>query len=232
MYSLGIFITFSDWNIGMVWSYLPTPVICRTAHFWSFIEGSRTDRWESVSPYGKILCIIRINKCIVLGQQCWVIELFFFCFISNTNIWRYLTLDVIYMRFIRKVTVHHYSQNLSMLRHTNFSIVYNEVIFDVNISPPFPEYNEMGLFKFEDNLLMFNQSIMFIISLFICSISLSGHFPERNIFELSANRRRNKTFETLDRSLIYNRHNNGPRMDPWVTPPVTFLRLELVHVSL
>ena len=43
MDSLGIFSMFSDWNIGMVWPYLPAPVICRTARFWSFIKGSRTD---------------------------------------------------------------------------------------------------------------------------------------------------------------------------------------------
>ena len=38
MYSLGKFSMFSDWNIGMVWSYLPYPVICRTTRFWSFIK--------------------------------------------------------------------------------------------------------------------------------------------------------------------------------------------------
>ena len=85
-------------------------------------------------------------------------------------------------------------------------------------------------FKFKDYLLMFNQSMIFIISLFICSISLSRHFPERNKFESSANRRRNKTSETLDRSLICSRNNNGPRVDPWGTPHAIFLRLELVSL--
>ena len=36
-----------------------------------------------------------------------------------------------------------------MVRHTDFFIVYNEVIVDVNTSPPFPEYNEMGPFQME-----------------------------------------------------------------------------------
>ena len=57
------------------------------------------------------------------------------------------------MRFISKVAVHHYSQKLGMVRHTDFFIVYNEVIVDVNISPPFPEYNEMGLFQIQRQLI-------------------------------------------------------------------------------
>ena len=80
-----------------------------------------------------------------------------------------------------------------------------------------------SFFKFKDYLLMFKPIDNFIITLFICSISLSGHFPERNRFESSANRRRDKTSETLDISSIYNRNNNGPRMDPWGFSACNFL---------
>ena len=96
--------------------------------------------------------------------------------------------------------------------------------------PRFLNIMKWVFFTFKDNLLMFNQSMIFIISLFICSISLSRHFPERNRFESSANKRRNKTSETLDRSLICSRNNNGPRVDPWGTPHAIFLRLELVSL--
>ena len=41
-----------------------------------------------------------------------------------------------------------------MVRHTDFFIVYNEVIVDVNIPPPpFPEYNDMGLFHIQRQLI-------------------------------------------------------------------------------
>ena len=76
-----------------------------------------------------------------------------FCFIWNTNTSWYLTLDVIYMRFIRKVAVHHYSQKFGMVRHTEFFIVYNEVIVDMNIFPSFPEYNEMGLLQIQRQII-------------------------------------------------------------------------------
>ena len=57
------------------------------------------------------------------------------------------------MRFISNVAVHHYSQKFGMVRHTDFLIVYNEVIVDVNISPPFPGYNEIGLFQIQRQLI-------------------------------------------------------------------------------
>ena len=41
-----------------------------------------------------------------------------------------------------------------MVQHTDFFIVYNEVIVDVNISPPFPEYNETGLFQIQRQLII------------------------------------------------------------------------------
>ena len=40
-----------------------------------------------------------------------------------------------------------------MVRHTDFFIVYNEVIVDVNIPPLFPENNEMGLFQIQGQLI-------------------------------------------------------------------------------
>ena len=53
----------------------------------------------------------------------------------------------------RKVAVHHYSQKLGVIRHTDIFIVYNEVIVDVNISPLFPEYNEIGIFQIQRRLI-------------------------------------------------------------------------------
>ena len=85
---------------------------------------------------------------------------YFFLLYISTNTSRYLTLDVIYMRFIIKVAVHRYSQKLGMVRHTDFFIVYNEGIVDVNITPRFLNVMKWVFFKFKDNLLMFNQSII------------------------------------------------------------------------
>ena len=68
-----------------------------------------------------------------------------FSFVLNTSISWYLTFDVVYMRFKRTLAVHHYSKKLGMIRHTDFVLIYNETIVDVNISPSFPEENEMGL---------------------------------------------------------------------------------------
>ena len=179
------------------------------------------------SPYGNTICIIRINKCIVHGQQCWIIEVFFYLY--KIPIPRDI-LPLMWVIFISKVAVHHYSQKLGMVDILIFSLSTTRSLSMWIFPLRFLNIMKWVFFKFKDNLLMFNQSIIFFISFFICSITLSGHLPERNRFESSAKRRRNKTSETLDRSLIYNRNNNGPRMDPWGTPHVTFLRLELVSL--
>ena len=46
----------------------------------------------------------------------------------------------------------------------------------------------------------------------------SGFLPVKNIFESSAKNSEKTLEETLLRSLIYIKNNNGPRMDPCGTP--------------
>ena len=47
-----------------------------------------------------------------------------------------------------------------------------------------------------------------------------GFFPDKNKFESSANSTENILSDTVARSFIYTKDNNGPRMDPCGTPQV------------
>ena len=75
------------------------------------------------------------------------------------------------------------------------------------------------LFKFKDNLFICNQSITLTISSFIVLIRSSGSFPDKNIFESSA-KSKNNFLDTLHKSLIYNKNNSGPNIEPRGTPQI------------
>ena len=81
--------------------------------------------------------------------------------------------------------------------------------------------DEMFFFKFKDNLFSSSQSTTFIISSFMVLMRSSGSFPDRNIFESSANNRENIFLDTLLKSLIYSKNNKGPRIEPCGTPNKT-----------
>ena len=67
---------------------------------------------------------------------------------------------------------------------------------------------------------MLSQSRTLHISLFTKVTRSLGFFPVTNKFESSANSSENKTFDTFDRSLIYNKNKIGPRIKPCGTPHV------------
>ena len=74
--------------------------------------------------------------------------------------------------------------------------------------------------RLRDNLLILSQSTTFTISAFIFMTKSSGFLPVINMLETSANRSENMTSDALARSLMYNRNNNGPSIDPCGTPHV------------
>ena len=75
-------------------------------------------------------------------------------------------------------------------------------------------------FRLRDNLLILSQSTTFKISAFIFVTKSSGFFPVINMLESSANKSENITSDAFARSLMYNKNNNGPSMDPCGTPHV------------
>ena len=74
--------------------------------------------------------------------------------------------------------------------------------------------------RLRDNLLILSQSTTFTISAFIFITKSSWFLPVINMLESSANKSEYMTSDALARSLMYNRNNNGPSIDPCGTPHV------------
>ena len=81
---------------------------------------------------------------------------------------------------------------------------------------------------FKVSLLALNQSMTFIISVFIVLTRSLGSSPDIERFESSANKILNKTLETFARSLMYKRKRSGPKIDPCGIPQVILLSSEFV----
>ena len=81
---------------------------------------------------------------------------------------------------------------------------------------------------FKVSLLALNQSMIFIISLFIVLTNSLGLSPDIKRFESSANKILNKTLETFARSLMYKRKRSGPKIDPCGIPQVISLSTDFV----
>ena len=58
---------------------------------------------------------------------------------------------------------------------------------------------------------------------------ISGSFPDRNNFESSTKNKEKSFSEALDRSLMYNKNNRGPSIEPWVTPQVIVFNDDLLE---
>src|SRR6218665_3099948 len=74
--------------------------------------------------------------------------------------------------------------------------------------------------KFNDSLFALNHSATLISSMFITSNNLSKEVCEKNTLVSSANRMNVKMDEIEAKSLIYNRNNRGPSIEPGGTPHV------------
>ena len=71
---------------------------------------------------------------------------------------------------------------------------------------------------FRDNLFASSHLTRFSSSLFITSLISAIFSPVKNKLLSSANNIKNADFVDAGMSLIYNRNNRGPNMDPWGTP--------------
>ena len=76
----------------------------------------------------------------------------------------------------------------------------------------------LDLLTFKDNLLHASHSTIFSSSRLACAMRSFTLFPEQTRLVSSAKSEVVKKFETLAISLIYNKNNNGPKMDPCGTP--------------
>ena len=78
-----------------------------------------------------------------------------------------------------------------------------------------------------ESLLAWNQLDSFFNSLFTISISWFGSLWEKNMLVSSAKSMKSRAFDTLHKSLMYNKNNNGRKVDPWGTPDLIYLEEEL-----
>ena len=68
-----------------------------------------------------------------------------------------------------------------------------------------------------ESLLAWNQLDSFFNSLFTITVSWCGSVWEKNMLVSSAKSMKSKAFDKLHKSLMYNKNNNGPKIDPWGT---------------
>ena len=69
-------------------------------------------------------------------------------------------------------------------------------------------------------------------SLLTISISWFWSLWEKNMLVSSAKSMKSKAFNTLDKSLMYNKNNYGPKIDPWGTPHLTYFRGRIIAIVL
>ena len=85
---------------------------------------------------------------------------------------------------------------------------------------------------FKDSLLAFSHCMILPSSLFTMAVSSCRFYELQNNVVSSANRIEERIFDTDAISLVYNKNNNGPSMDPCGTPQVIFFISEGVLLYL
>ena len=83
------------------------------------------------------------------------------------------------------------------------------------------------LSRFNESIFVLSQVEIFSNSVFSIVVEIvHKSFPEKNILVSSANNTNFTIFEDIFKSLIYNKNNKGPRIEPCRTPQEINLRHE------
>ena len=80
---------------------------------------------------------------------------------------------------------------------------------------------------FIESLFDFNQSVMWLNSLFMEENNVLMFLPDRNKFVSFAKRMQFNNFEERYKSLTYIRNSKGPKIDPWGIPQTIFISFEI-----
>ena len=166
--------------------------------------------------------MITINKIMIQCIHAFTTEVF-----TSLDDYSYppnnFTSNIRNMRLPNQIVIDISSNELANFRLSNINLSISISIFAMIT---FRVVNTMNFVFFRESLLTFNHLAICLSSLFSAACRISGSFALINRLVSSAKSTSCDTEETSEKSLMYIKNNNGPKIDPCGTQHLTLLEAE------